>query len=145
MEIFIKNLEELEGFAKSFLLKLKPHESKAIVVALSGDLGSGKTAFVKAVAKTLGVTETVSSPTFVIMKYYQLKTIDYRLLIHIDAYRLKNGAELLRLRFDELLDDPQNIIFIEWPEHVADALPKDVNKIFFQFIDETTRKISFST
>lgn len=144
MNVSIKNLKELQEFAHSFLRKLKPHESKATVVALSGDLGSGKTAFVKMVAEYFGMEEEVTSPTFVILKRYTLHVTRYMSMIHIDAYRLKNGEELLRLRFGELLDNPKNIIFIEWPENVKDAIPTDAIILRFTFIDETTREIDFN-
>ena len=143
MEILVKNLGELEKFSYSFLDKLQPTKSKATVVTLSGDLGSGKTAFVKIAAQYFGVKESVTSPTFVLIKYYSLNAKRYILLIHIDAYRLKNANELLRLRFDELVDDPKNIIFIEWPENVTEAIPENTPKINFTFIDEKTRTISF--
>lgn len=143
MNISIKSLNELQEFAHSFLDKHKTHESKATVFLLSGNLGSGKTAFVKAVALELGVKEEVTSPTFVILKSYKLTANSYKLLYHIDAYRLKNAEELIRLRFNDLLNNPKNIIFIEWPENVEGAIPTGAVVLKFNFIDETTREISF--
>lgn len=135
-----------EWLKELFRNKIKiPHFSNqhATVVGLYGNLGSGKTAFVKAVAKILGVNEEVTSPTFVIIKNYDIKNQIFKKLIHIDAYRLEKGEELEVLKFKHLLNDKDNIIFIEWPENVADAMPENIIKISFEFIDENIRKIVF--
>ena len=142
-EILSKSLEETKEAAKVFLQKLLPPKNRATIVALSGDLGSGKTTFVQSIAKILGIKENLTSPTFVLIKNYTLDASRFTLLFHIDAYRLKNGEELKKLGWDETISNPKNLIFIEWPENVADAIPKNVIKINFQFIDEKTRKISF--
>jgi tRNA threonylcarbamoyladenosine biosynthesis protein TsaE len=115
--------------------------STATVIGLYGDLGSGKTAFVKAVAKRFGVLETVTSPTFVLEKIYKLSGQIFSHLIHIDAYRLEEARELKQLGFSEPLKDPGNVIFIEWAERVEELLPKGARRIKFAFIDETTRDI----
>ena len=114
----------------------------ATVIALVGKLGSGKTTFVQKFAKAMGITESVLSPTFVILKSYKLKAISHKLLIHIDAYRLKNAGELEDLGIHELIADPQNVIFIEWADRVQEILPEDSIVIRFQHVNETTRKIS---
>ena len=113
----------------------------ATVVALQGDLGSGKTTFVQCVARSLGVTTHITSPTFLIIKTYKLKTKNYKLLYHLDAYRLKSGDELLKLGWQELISNPKNLIFIEWPERVSEILPPDSLKLHFEFVNETTRAI----
>ena len=142
MEFFSKSLKNTDNLAKDFLSKIEKGE-KATIVALSGELGSGKTAFVKCVAKNLGINEDITSPTFVIMKNYGLSTKNYKLLIHIDAYRLNSYKELENLRWQEIYNDPNNLIFLEWPERVLELIPNDAKKINFEFIDGTTRKISF--
>jgi len=136
-----KSLDETEKIAQDFLNKLKPKTNGATVVGLHGDLGSGKTAFVKLVAKNLGVSENITSPTFVIMKHYKLSTINYKLLIHIDAYRLDNGNDLTKLGWQDLVSDPSNLIMLEWPEIVSEILPKDYIRVDFKFVDENTREI----
>ncbi len=138
MEKTLTTLAELEGEAARFARAVAPAERGATLVTLSGELGAGKTAFTKAVAKALGIEETVTSPTFVIEKIYPLQSCrsrtstktcrsststDFSRLVHIDAYRLEQGADLAPLGFDELMRDPANLIFLEWPEMVADALP----------------------
>ena len=128
----------------------------ATVVGLNGNLGSGKTTFVQAVARALGVTEQVTSPTFVIQKSYQVVTPNvinrvgglansystaFTQLIHIDAYRIDDPNELEILGFKELCSDPHRLILIEWPERIASLLPADTRELFFMFKDETTREI----
>lgn len=141
MKYVSKNLEDTAKIAQDFVRNLKPG-SQATLVKLSGDLGSGKTTFTQAVAKTLGVIETVTSPTFIIEKIYKLDHQHFSHLIHIDAYRLEKGDELAKLGFAEIAKDAKNLIFIEWPEKVADILPQQSQKISFTFIDEQTREIS---
>lgn len=129
MEKVIKSLEELEAEAARFVAGLAPRAGEATLVTLSGELGAGKTAFAKAVAKVLGVEEVVTSPTFVLEKIYPVKpyghgaSAAFERLVHIDAYRLESGAELAPLGFGELMKDSNNLILLEWPEKVADALP----------------------
>ena len=128
-----KSIEETEKIAKVFLdkiLKDKKMRKGAMVVALSGGLGVGKTAFTKAAAKHLRIKNKISSPTFVIQKKYPLKLKNYKYLFHLDAYRLKNKKELLRLRWGEIINDKEHLIFIEWPENVSKALPVDTKFIY---------------
>ena len=142
MKILSKSLNDTENTAREFVEKEFVKNSKgALVVGLYGDLGSGKTAFTQAVAKYLGVKETVTSPTFVIEKIYKLENGNFDHLIHIDAYRLESGKELIHLGWEEISKNPKNIIFIEWPERVAEILPKDIKKIRFTFSNENTREI----
>ena len=115
-------------------------KSRATVVALEGELGSGKTTFVQHFARACGITESVLSPTFVILKSYTLKAKSSK-LIHIDAYRLKNAKELEDLGIYELMADEQNIIFIEWASRVQDILPNNTIRIHFDHVDEHRRKI----
>ena len=91
----------------------------AFVAGLSGHLGAGKTAFVKQIARELGVEEEVTSPTFVLMKIYPTKHPTLRRLVHIDAYRLERRADLEALRWEDVVADPHNLVMIEWPENVG--------------------------
>ena len=110
------------------------HSSRAIVIALIGELGAGKTTFVQKFARAYGILENITSPTFVIFKKYDT-------FVHIDAYRLKNSKELMDLGFQKFLDDPNNVICIEWADRVLDILPEDRITIHFDHVDKTTRKI----
>ena len=137
-----RDIEDTHKLVGEILKKIKSGD-KAVVVGLSGDLGSGKTTFSQSVAKILGVTEVVTSPTFIIEKLYHTKDTAFPQFIHIDAYRLDNALELEVLGFTELLNQKGTLIFIEWPERVKEILPKDTRYIKFRFIDETTREIEY--
>jgi tRNA threonylcarbamoyladenosine biosynthesis protein TsaE len=103
---------------------LSPKDS-ATIIALSGDLGAGKTTLTKSIAKELGITEAVQSPTYVIARYYDLvEELDHPWdeMVHVDAYRLESGEDLRALDFEELFNDPKVIMFLEWPERVQELL-----------------------
>ena len=139
-----KNLEDTKKLAISFLQKLRPAKNGATVVCLSGDLGAGKTAFIKELGVLLGIRkEEITSPTFVIEKIYGINHKDFHHLIHIDAYRIEESHELVTLGWNEIVADKKNLICIEWPEKIKDILPKETNNIKFEFINEETRNISF--
>src|SRR5271168_798431 len=144
MKILSKSLKETNGIAKDFVKEILKDTTKkgAKIIGLSGNLGAGKTAFVKAVAEALGVSETVQSPTFVIEKIYKIQDPHFEHLIHIDAYRLENAEELLKLGFKEISENPTNIIFIEWPEKVPGLLPKDASILYFAHFNEEQREIT---
>lgn len=139
MKFTAKNLEETQKIAKDFALRLTQGE-KATVVGLYGDLGAGKTSFTQGVAKALGVTENIVSPTFVIEKIYELGNQKFSHLIHIDAYRLDDESELLDLGFQKLISDPKNLILIEWPEKVLGIMPEHI-KIKFSHIESDGREV----
>ena len=151
MEARTRSVEETYAVAKKFIDELRSLPAKeaaavqgATLVLLHGDLGAGKTTFVQGIIRALGVKETVTSPTFVLMKKYALRDGErWRTLIHIDAYRLEGTHELEGLRFEEVQSDPESIIFFEWPERIWKTFPKDSHTIRFRFVDETTREISW--
>ncbi len=132
------SLEETRALANEWLASLAGGDS-ATIVGLYGNLGSGKTTFTQALARELGITEAITSPTFVIEKIYQTKHPIFKRLIHIDAYRLETGRELTVLNFEELVENKNNLIIIEWPENVKEILPEGHKKIYCEFVDETTR------
>lgn len=140
MQLHSTTGDELRAIAHDFARALRPG-AQATVVALSGDLGAGKTTFAQGVAQALGVGETVQSPTFVIEKVYQLDAQPFACLIHIDAYRLKGPRELDILGWKELLAEPRTLILIEWPEMVPGALPDGAIRIRFD-IDGEGRRIT---
>lgn len=137
-------LEDIEKKALEILeIVSNTPKEKAVIIALSGDLGVGKTTITKEIAKHLGVTENVISPTFVIMKIYKTKNKIFKNLIHIDAYRLEKEEEIFMLGWKELIEDKDNLILLEWPERVAQYLPTDVFSINIEHKDDTTRSIKF--
>ncbi len=149
MKYLSQSLVETNQIALDFLAKISQIKKEhALVVALFGDLGSGKTTFVQALARNIGISDIITSPTFVIEKRYIIPStnkyqLSYKKLIHIDAYRLDSAQEILNLNFSEDIGDKDNLILIEWPERVDTALPEDILKINFSFIDENKREIEF--
>lgn len=146
MEKVVQTLGEFEAEASRFTTSLAAQEGNATLVTLSGELGAGKTAFTKAVAKALGVEDMVTSPTFVLEKIYLLggETAKFKRLVHIDAYRLEKGSDLSALGFDELMQDAQNLILLEWPEKVSDALPAPAASITLTVQSDGARIISYA-
>lgn len=141
MKTFISNsIDETQKLAHDWLFSLPEQKDSATIVGLYGNLGAGKTAFTQAVAKELGIKDFVTSPTFVIEKIYETKNPNFKRLVHIDAYRLGNGRELQNLDFEQLTENKNNLILIEWPENVKDILPENHRKIHCYFVDETTRR-----
>lgn len=122
-----------EANKKAHILAKNMHGGE--ILALSGNLGSGKTTFTKALAKELGVTKTVTSPTFVIMQQYQtkLKTTQNKpvWLYHLDLYRTNNFLEVADLGLKELWGRPEIITVIEWSEKIKTHLPKQSLQITF--------------
>ena len=143
MKHLCRSLGETEAVAALFLNNLEISKNGATVVGLIGDLGSGKTTFTQALARQLGVTEKVTSPTFVIQKRYDLDNQKFNNLIHIDAYRLGKAEELAHLKWAEIVADPGNLILVEWADRIISALPADVHKLMFRFVDNETREINF--
>lgn len=142
MEIRITTVDELKALAAQFVESIVPGK-QAVIVALSGDLGAGKTTFVQAAAEVLEVREDVTSPTFVIEKIYQLTGQKFQRLIHIDAYRLESSHELEVLGFEEFLKDPGNLILLEWPEKVSELIPSEAVRVRFDIHgDERTISIN---
>jgi tRNA threonylcarbamoyladenosine biosynthesis protein TsaE len=117
-------LKDLRAFAKEIAGRLVPKSSGATLVALHGDLGAGKTTFVQALARELGVEETVQSPTYVLMKSYDTHDPRFKKLVHLDLYRLEQPQELAALRPEEFLRQPNTLVAVEWPERVGGALQK---------------------
>ncbi|MDD5606564.1 MAG: tRNA (adenosine(37)-N6)-threonylcarbamoyltransferase complex ATPase subunit type 1 TsaE [Candidatus Pacebacteria bacterium] len=115
----------------------KMAKRKADVLALKGELGAGKTTFLKGYAKGLGVKEKVLSPTFLILKKIPIKN---NYFIHIDCYRIKDSKEILDLGFKKMLN--KYIMAIEWPERIKNILPKDTLWINFKIIDKNKREIT---
>lgn len=138
----VSSVEEMNTEARACVASLTP-STHATVVTLSGDLGAGKTTFVQGALRALGVTEHITSPTFVIEKIYPLRTQKFSRAVHIDAYRLKDSSELKVLGWDELQREPGTIIFLEWPERVAELLTSVTLRVTLKYLDEMTREITY--
>lgn len=136
------SLADMEQLAQGIVTSLLPLSKTAHVIALSGNLGAGKTTLTQHVAASLGITESITSPTFVLMKQYKLTGQRFLQLVHIDAYRIESLDELTPLKFNELLANPRNLILIEWPEHIEQALPKVRTNVTLKVVDDNARDIT---
>ncbi|MFM2423854.1 MAG: hypothetical protein RLZZ70_241 [Candidatus Parcubacteria bacterium] len=117
---------------------------EAVIVTLSGDLGAGKTALVKALGGALGVKEVIVSPTFVVLKTYETLHPHFTHLVHMDAYRIESTSELAPLHFLEYTHEPNTLVCIEWPECIPDALTMPHHHIAITIMDETKRTLTYT-
>ena len=144
MDFLSKNVEETAQIAGNFVkTSLAKQDFGATIIGLYGELGSGKTTFMKYLAESFGVSETIQSPTFVIEKIYELSEQPFKHLIHIDAYRIEKEKEMIDLGWEEIIADPKNLICIEWPEKISGIMPPHI-VIKFDHVSETERKISIA-
>lgn len=137
MEIITTSSAETEALGNKIATKLQGGE----IIALCGELGSGKTTMAKGLAKALGVTEEILSPTFVILKKYHSAGKKITTLNHIDAYRLNSDWELADLGFAEISEDKHSVTLVEWADKVAKLLPPATIKISFFYLGDDKRKI----
>lgn len=111
------------------------------VLALHGDLGSGKTCFVQGLAAALGVSRPVTSPTFTLVHEYQ----GARPLVHVDLYRLRDSRDALMLGLEEYFDS-EGITAIEWADRAADLFPPHSIHIYFETLgDSHARRITIKS
>ena len=147
-----KSAKETKRVAREFAhflmreLELGKH---ATVIALSGALGGGKTTFAQGFARGLGVKEKVKSPTFVLLQQYKLKVKSAKFKVqsfthfyHLDCYRLKKPQEVRAIGLPEVLENPRNLVLIEWAEKIKSALPKRKIVVKFFHVGKNSRKIS---
>jgi len=136
-----KSEQKTIEFGKKFSQTLSGGE----VILLIGDLGAGKTTFVKGVAQGLGIKKVVNSPTFVLMKIYDVAGKKIKKLIHIDTYRGLDLNDLENIGAVEYFKRPDCVSFVEWGESLEEYLKKEqinFQKIVIRNIDENTRDIS---
>lgn len=134
--IITSSAKQTQKFAENLAKQIlkNPPAIGAVVLALQGDLGSGKTTFLQGFAKGLGIKEKILSPTFVIMKRFGN-------FYHIDCYRINKPEEILELDWKKIISNPKNIVAVEWPEKIKNLLPKNALLIKFKFIDKNKREI----
>jgi tRNA threonylcarbamoyladenosine biosynthesis protein TsaE len=135
MNILLKNLSDLNVVAQMFLNEMSDRK----VFAFYGEMGVGKTTFIKAICEALGVKETITSPTFAIVNEY--KNEDGKPIFHFDFYRIKNLDEVYDFGYEDYFYSG-NLCFIEWPELVETLLPDDVVKVQITVGDNEERLIS---
>lgn len=136
-EIVTKNAKETRKLGQDLAKKLKGGE----VICLKGELGSGKTTFSQGILEGLGAQKPYTSPTFLVMKNYKIDGDIIKNIYHIDTYRVES-ADIVDLGWDEIIEDSENIIIIEWPERISDIIPKNSINIKFKAINENDRSIN---
>jgi tRNA threonylcarbamoyladenosine biosynthesis protein TsaE len=136
LEIISRSADQTRRVGMRLGALLKPGD----IVALVGDLGSGKTTLVQGIAAGWGTFDQVSSPTFVLVNVY--RQTDGLRLFHLDAYRLSCAAEALELDLDAMLD--QGPMVVEWAERVQEVLPEQGLWVHLNYIDEVQRDLLFS-
>lgn len=109
------------------------------VVAFFGELGAGKTAFIRGVAKKFGAQEFVCSPTFSIVNEYEA---NFGKIIHCDMYRVRNEEDLYGTGFFDFVEAKNSLILIEWSENIIEFLPSEYFKVNIEVLGQTTRKIT---
>lgn len=134
MKIEIKNLDEIQDAAKQFVATIGDKK----VFAFYGAMGVGKTTFIKAICKELGVKETITSPTFAIVNEYKAK--DNMPIYHFDFYRINKLEEAYDFGYEDYFYSG-NICFVEWPELIEPILPTDVAEVYLKEMDNGTRVI----
>jgi tRNA threonylcarbamoyladenosine biosynthesis protein TsaE len=147
--LHIETVEELDGVAIIALGKLCTiyNEGKTPVLAISGDLGAGKTTFMQAFAKQMHIVEPVISPTYVIMKRYGVpeEAVEvFKTLVHMDVYRIDDVAEMGPLHFNEILTANDTVVCIEWAEKIKELLPPHTIFMNIESTGENSREIMFS-
>ena len=115
---------------------------KSLVIALQGDLGVGKTTFVQEFGKILGVDGQITSPTFTIMKQYELIHEPFEQLVHIDAYRIESEGEVEPLRFSEIFQQPNIIVCVEWPEQIPSVVPDSAVTVGLNIAENEVRNVT---
>ncbi len=131
--IKIKNEKETENFGR----RLGESLSAGDVVAMVGDLGTGKTTLTGYIARGLGIKETVSSPTFTIIKEYNSGRLP---LYHFDVYRIGDPEELFNIGADEYFDG-DGVCVVEWADLVAEELPENSKYIFIEYGEKEGERI----
>jgi len=111
-------------------------------LCLYGALGSGKTTFTQGLARGLQIKNRLLSPTFIIVRHYNIINKPFTKLYHLDLYRLENPQSVMDLGFIDFINDKTNVIVIEWPEKLGEFLPKNRIDIYFKDLGDDKREIS---
>jgi len=149
-----KNSEETKKLGFNFAKTLR----KGDVVCLYGDLGFGKTTFVQGLAEGLGIKKRIISPTFIIVRCYELQTSNFKLktqnyssklkslerFYHVDLYRIGSERDIEGLGLEEIINDKNNIVVIEWAERLRSLMPAKRVDVEFSYEEENIRKVTFS-
>jgi len=140
--IITHSLKQTHDFARRVLSQMEG----ANILALYGNLGTGKTAFSQGIGKALGISGRMVSPTFVVVRKYALATISSKFsfenLYHIDLYRIEKQEEVNDLGIIDFINNPKNLVVIEWAEKMGNYLPEKRIDLQFEYVNERERKIT---
>ena len=137
MEITTKSARETQKLGEKIGRGLK----QGTILALSGELGSGKTTFTQGLARGLGIKKRILSPTFVYVRQYPVKRRSLSVFYHVDLYRIKDDSDSHGLGLEEILADPKAVVAIEWADKIKKILPAKRVDFFFQYLSDKERKI----
>ena len=135
-----KSDHETQKIGTDLSKDLKPMD----VILLTGNLGAGKTTFVKGVANGLGIKTRIISPTFVVVRTHEITNGQIDRMYHIDLYRLENPEEIRSIDIQSILEEEKSLVVIEWPEKGNIIFSKKIYKINFENITDNTREITIS-
>ncbi len=142
MKFLVKNKKELKKLFPKIIKQIRQGNR---IFLLIGELGAGKTTFVKKFAKYLGIKELISSPTFVLWQKYMIKNKEKgKFLNHLDLYRIKDIKDILKIGLRKELKSKNDIFFVEWGEKLENYLKKSklkYKKIFINKINKNSRLI----
>ncbi len=154
LEVFTEKFTDTKRIGRIFGEETRKRTTKkgALIIALIGDLGGGKTTFIQGFARGLGIKQKILSPTFVLMKKFKIpekgkklknKSAGFEYFYHLDCYRINNPEEISILSLEKLMLGSKNILAIEWAERIKKIIPRNSVRIKFEFMDENKRKIIF--
>jgi len=156
LSLSVSQTKNLAKFIAREVLK-KKETKRAFLIGLEGDLGGGKTTFLQGFAKGLGIREKILSPTFIVLKKFQIPNpksnpasagqnskYRFKYFYHLDCYRLEKPEEILALGFEEIISNPKNIVAIEWSDKIKKICPRFDIMIKFEFKGKEKRKITVS-
>lgn len=138
MKLVIESLDQIEDCAQKFIEQALPNHK---IIAFYGSMGAGKTTFIKAICEVLGVTDSITSPTFAIINEYHTPQLEAP-IYHFDFYRIKKLEEAYDMGYEEYFYN-KGLCFIEWPELIEELLPEDTLKITIEEQPDGTRLVSW--
>lgn len=139
MEVITKSAKDTKKLGQKVGSSLKGGE----IIALSGDLGAGKTTFVQGLAVGLGIESKIISPTFILMRQHKFSDFNF---YHVDLYRLEDSVkeEVINLGLTDVWGKGNNIVVVEWAEKAKSLFPKETIWINFELLNDDERKITIS-
>lgn len=135
MKIKIESLDKIDEAAIEFIKTMGDNT----VFAFRGEMGAGKTTFIKAICENLGVSDTINSPTFAIVNEYRSDSAE--LIYHFDFYRINKIEEVFDFGYEDYFYSG-SLCFIEWPELIEDLLPKDTVNVQIKTLEDGTREVT---